>query len=94
MSVQALDLQNKAAAYVPGSNDYKSPSKAELEELADKLHDVGEKKAKKDDYDRRLEALASEFLPTLSPEDRGRFIGTVMEIKRCQVLAPSMAAAS
>lgn len=47
--------------------------------MADKLHDVGEKKAKKDDYDRRLEALASEFLPTLSPEDRGRFIGTVME---------------
>ncbi|BAV99876.1 hypothetical protein [Lysobacter enzymogenes] len=79
MSVQALNPQTNAAAYVPGSGDYKSPSKAELEELADKLHDVGEKKAKKDDYDRRLEALASEFLPTLSPEDRGRFIGTVME---------------
>lgn len=79
MSVPALNLQNKAVAYVPGNGDYKSPTKAELEELADKLHDVGEKKAKKDDYDRRLEALASEFLPTLSPEDRGRFIGTVME---------------
>ncbi|QWP77095.1 hypothetical protein J5226_01425 [Lysobacter sp. K5869] len=79
MSVQALNLRNNAATYVPGSGDYKSPSKAELEDLADKLHDVGEKKAKKDDYDRRLEALASEFLPTLSPEDRGRFIGTVME---------------
>lgn len=79
MSVPALNLQNKAATYVPGNGDYKSPTKAELEELADKLHDVGEKKAKKDDYDRRLESLASEFLPTLSPEDRGRFIGTVME---------------
>lgn len=68
---------NNQAAVV--GNDYKSPSKAELEDLADKLHDVGEKSGKKDDYDRRLESLASEFLPTLSAEDRGRFIGVVME---------------
>ena len=58
---------------------YVSPSKTELEDLADKLHDVGEKGGKKDDYDRRLQALASEFLPTLSAEDRGRFLGVVLE---------------
>lgn len=79
MSVNPI-IQNKAVVSDPGHNPgYKSPTKAELEDLADKLHDVGEKKAKKDDYDRRLEALASEFLPTLSAEDRGRFIGVVLE---------------
>jgi hypothetical protein len=80
MSVQAVNTQ-QAGAKPPAQNDpnYVSPSKAELEDLAKKLHDVGEKAHKKDDYDRRLESLASEFLPTLSDADRGRFIGVVLE---------------
>ncbi|UNK42107.1 hypothetical protein MNO14_14335 [Luteimonas sp. S4-F44] len=59
--------------------DYTSPSRAELTELAKALHDVGERSGKKDDYDRRLQALASEFLPTLSQEDRGRFMGAILD---------------
>lgn len=78
MAIESIS-QTSAVNNAAGKGDYVSPSKAELEDLADKLHDVGEKSRKKDDYDRRLQALASEFLPTLSAEDRGRFLGVVLE---------------
>lgn len=79
MAVGPITQRNTTTQDPGGNGDHPSPGKAELEKLADKLHDVGEKSAKKDDYNRRLEALASEFLPTLSKEDQGRFIGVVME---------------
>ncbi|MGH8083302.1 MAG: hypothetical protein ACREP7_22180, partial [Lysobacter sp.] len=79
MSIEPLKHQPGVNAAAKLDPNYVSPSKAELEELAKKLHDVGEKAHKKDDYDRRLESLASEFLPTLSEADRGRFIGVVLE---------------
>ncbi|MGO1073466.1 hypothetical protein [Lysobacter sp. CA199] len=79
MSVQPVAIAQKSSPSPENDPHYVSPSKAELEELAKDLHNVGEKSGKKDDYDRRLESLASEFLPTLSDADRGRFIGVVME---------------
>ncbi|MCD9032182.1 hypothetical protein LDO32_10655 [Luteimonas sp. Y-2-2-4F] len=60
-------------------DDYSSPSKSDLLDLAKDLHSVGDIKGKKDDYDKRLTALASDFLPGLSVEDRGRFIGAILE---------------
>lgn len=79
----SLDAVNNSQR-IPDNNaslpdDYKSPSRSELTDLAKDLHNVGERSRKKDDYDRRLQALASEFLPTLSAEDRGRFIGAIMD---------------
>ncbi|WP_242108288.1 hypothetical protein [Luteimonas aquatica] len=80
MAIGPAGNQSKSVNTPTGANEhYVSPSKADLEKLADKLHDVGEKKAKKDDYDRRLESLSNEFLPTLSQEDRGRFLGVILE---------------
>ncbi|MEH6418671.1 hypothetical protein [Pseudomonas sp. CGJS7] len=79
MSIEAIKSRPVVNAAAQNDPNYVSPTRAELEELAKELHDVGEKKHKKDDYNRRLESLASEFLPTLSAADRGRFIGVVME---------------
>ncbi|WP_024892078.1 hypothetical protein [Luteimonas huabeiensis] len=61
------------------ASDDTSPSKSELQDLAKELHSVGDIKGKKDDYDKRLTALANDFLPGLSVEDRGRFIGAILE---------------
>lgn len=61
------------------ADNYQSPSRSELEDLAKELHSVGDIKHKKDDYDKRLDALASDFLPKLSDEDRGRFMGAVFD---------------
>lgn len=60
-------------------DDYSAPSRSELEDLAKELHSVGDIKGKKDDYDKRLTALANDFLPELKVEDRGRFIGAILE---------------
>lgn len=60
-------------------DDYSSPSKSELLDLAKDLHSVGDIKGKKDDYDKRLTALANDYLPGLSVEDRGRFVGAILE---------------
>lgn len=56
-----------------------SPSRSELEDLAKELHSVGDIKHKKDDYDKRLTALAEDFLPKLNVEDRGRFFGAIID---------------
>lgn len=61
------------------NDDYHSPSRSELEDLAKELHSVGDIKHKKDDYDKRLDALASDFLPKLNDEDRGRFMGAIFD---------------
>jgi hypothetical protein len=59
-------------------SDYSSPDKNALLDMAKELHSVGDRKGK-DDYDKRLTALANDFLPQLSTEDRGRFIGAILE---------------
>ena len=79
MSLDAVNTQRAADGGSRLPDDYVSPTRAELTELAKELHGVGERSGKKDDYDRRLQALASEFLPTLGDEDRGRFMGAIME---------------
>ncbi|HEY0180850.1 MAG TPA: hypothetical protein VGC30_14640 [Dokdonella sp.] len=58
---------------------YHSPSKAELEDMANDLHAVGDIKHKKDDYDKRLAALANDYLPKLNTEDKARFLNTILE---------------
>ncbi|MEF3083195.1 hypothetical protein V3391_13360 [Luteimonas sp. SMYT11W] len=68
---------NSPDAHLP--DDYTSPDKGQLLDMAKELHSHGDIKGKKDDYDARLTALASEFLPDLSVEDRGRFIGAILE---------------
>lgn len=68
-----------AAGQAALSSDYSSPDKNALLDMAKELHSVGDIKGKKDDYDKRLTALANDFLPELSVEDRGRFIGAILE---------------
>lgn len=61
-----------------GLPEQASPDHSELLDMAKELHSIGERKGK-DDYDKRLTALANDFLPDLSVEDRGRFIGAILE---------------
>lgn len=77
-AVKSIADALKLVAANPGEN-YRSPSRAELEDLAKELHSVGDIKHKKDDYDKRLDALASDFLPKLNEEDRGRFMGAIFD---------------
>lgn len=77
-AVRSIVDAAKFAAANKGEN-YHSPSRSELEDLAKELHSVGDIKGKKDDYDKRLDALASDFLPKLNDEDRGRFMGAIFD---------------
>lgn len=80
MTIQSAIYQKAGTDNRAVVNDgYASPSKAELEDLAKELHEVGEKSGKKDDYDKRLESLATQFLPNLNPEDQRRFMEVVLD---------------
>lgn len=50
---------------------------AELDTMARDLHAEGARPVIKDDYDKRLAALANDFLPKLSTEDQGRFFKAI-----------------
>ena len=55
-----------------------SPDRQTLLHHADELLSVGDRKGN-DDYDKRLTALATEYLPDMRVEDRGRFVGAILE---------------
>lgn len=58
--------------------DYQSPDRAGMQDMAKDLLSVGDRRGR-DDYDKRLTALASDVLPDLGVEDRGRLIGALLE---------------
>ncbi|VXC20172.1 conserved hypothetical protein [Luteimonas sp. 9C] len=70
--------QLREIAAAGGLPEQASPDQSELQDMAKELHAVGDRKGK-DDYDKRLTALANDFLPDMSVEDRGRFIGAILE---------------
>lgn len=70
--------QLREIAAAGGLPEQASPDQSELQDMAKELHSVGDRKGK-DDYDKRLTALANDFLPDMTVEDRGRFIGAILE---------------
>lgn len=79
MSSMQVNASVPLQATEKAADNYKSPDKSELEKMARELHSVGDIKHKKDDYDKRLTALANDYLPRLNKEDQGRFLDTILE---------------